>query len=130
MIFFRGAKPPQGCPWWPKNTLGSTLVHPPCDSNQFLKQFFCFSFFSNGQPPRRFWPSDHFLFLILSSTIYHPKEHYVRFSALSSKIFLMAATFRVVPNNPYSHFRPPSLPAWQNAMPTVIVQMFSGNAFS
>ena len=41
VIFFRGAKPPKGAPWWPKNHLESTLVNPPCDSIQF-------SFFTNG----------------------------------------------------------------------------------
>ena len=37
-------------------------------------------------------------FFIFDIIIYHPKEHSVRFSALNSKIFLMAAPFCVVYN--------------------------------
>ena len=35
-------------------------------------------------------------FFIFDIIIYHPKEHSVRFSALNSKIFLMATPFCVV----------------------------------
>ena len=38
-------------------------------------------------------------FFIFDIIIYHPKEHSVRFSALNSKIFLMAAPFCVVENS-------------------------------
>ena len=49
-----------------------------------------------GFGPRHAAGSAERPFFIFDIIIYHPKEHSVRFSALNSKIFLMATPFCVV----------------------------------
>ena len=122
VIFFRGAKPPQGCPLVAKKSFGK---YPSTSSLWFhpiLKRFFRFFVFFNGFKngfftgfgPRHAAGLAERPFFIFHIIIYHPKEHSLWFSAQNSKILQMASLFCVVLHPPLMTSSSSSPSSWRH----------------